>query len=163
MTTASNAKPSFFPPLNRNILIALGLSGYVGLIAFDFFGQILSPAAGFVELAPVALAEGVLTKIFGGASSGGAWVLHLLTGLLFYPLGYLFIARPIAQRVAPQIQWWVVGIVYGAVIWAWAVGVMAPFAGWPAFIGWTEFTWVALVGHLLFGGVAAGAIRWHLG
>ena len=161
MTTDSSAKVSF-PPRDRNLLIALGLSGYAGLIAFDFFGQIVSPVAGFVELAPVALAEGVLTKIFGEASSGAAWMLHLLTGLFFYPLGYLFIGRPIAQRVAPQTPWWIVGIVYGAVIWLWAVAIMAPFAGWPVFIGWTEFTWVALVGHLIFGWVAAGVIRWHL-
>ncbi len=51
----------------------------------------------------------------------------------------------------------------GNICWLWAVAVMAPFAGWPAFIGWTEFTWVALVGHLLFGWVAAAVIRWRLG
>ncbi len=55
MTTESNAEASFFPPLDREVLIALGLSGIAALIAFDVFGQLLCPAAGFVELAPVAI------------------------------------------------------------------------------------------------------------
>ncbi len=163
MTTASSIKASFFPSLDREVLIALGLSGIAALIAFDVFGQLISPAAGFIKLAPVQLAGGVITKLFGVTSQGGAYVLHFMTGLLFYPIGYLFIARPIGQAVAPQTPWWVVGTVYGAVIWLWAVGVMAPFAGWPIFVGFIQFTWVALVGHVLFGWVAAAVIRWRLG
>ena len=161
---ASSIKASFFPPLDRKVLIALGLSGIAALIAFDVFGQLLSPAAGFVELAPVALAELVIAKLFGVTTSGGAFVLHLLTGLLFYPLGYLFAARPVAHAVAPRIPWWAVGTIYGAVIWLWAVYVMAYLvAGLPAFFGFSEFAWVALVGHVLFGWVAAAVIRWRLG
>ncbi len=163
MTTASSIKASFYPPLDRKVLIALGLSGIASLIAFDVFGQLLSPAAGFVELTPVMLAELVIAKLFGVASPNGAFVLHLLTGLLFYPLGYLFAARPIAQAYAPQTPWWVVGTVYGAVTWLWAVYVMAYLvAGLPAFFGFTEFTWVALVGHVLFGWVAAAVIHSRL-
>ncbi len=163
-TTASSIKGSFFPPLDRKVLTALGLSGIAALIAFDVFGQLLSPAAGFVELTPVALAELVIAKLFGVTTPGGAFVLHLLTGLLFYPVGYLFAARPIAHAYAPQTPWWVVGTVYGAVTWLWAVYVMAYLvAGLPAFFGFTEFTWVALIGHVLFGWVAAAVIRWRLG
>ncbi len=39
MTTASSIKASFFPPLDRKVLIALWLSGIAALIAFDVFGQ----------------------------------------------------------------------------------------------------------------------------
>ena len=164
MTAAPTTTTSFFPSLDRKVLIALGLSGIAALIAFDVFGQLLSPAAGFVELAPVALAELVIAKLFGVTTSGGAFVLHLLTGLLFYPLGYLFAARPVASAVAPRMPWWAVGTIYGAVIWLWAVYVMAYLvAGLPPFFGFTEFTWVALAGHLLFGWVAAAVIRWRLG
>ncbi len=164
MTAASTTEASFYPPLDRNVLIALGLSGIAALIAFDVFGQLLSPAAGFVELAPVALAELVIAKLFGVTTSGGAFVLHLLTGLLFYPLGYLFAARPVAHAVAPRTPWWVVGTIYGAITWLWAVYVMAHLvAGLPAFFGFSEFAWVALVGHVLFGWVAAAVIRLRLG
>ncbi len=54
-------------------------------IAFDVFGQLLSPAAGFVELAPMGLAKLVIAKLFDVSTTGGAYVLHILTGLLFYP------------------------------------------------------------------------------
>ncbi len=154
----------FFPPLDRKVLTALALSGVAAAIAFDVFGQVLSPAAGFVELAPVGLAELVIAKLFGVSTTGGAYVLHFLTGLLFSPLGYLFAARPVARAVAPQTPWWVVGSIYGAITWLWAVYVMAHLvAGLPAFFGFSEFAWVALVGHVLFGWVAAAVIRWRLG
>ncbi len=164
MTAAPTTTTSFFPSLDREVLIALGLSGVAAIIAFDAFGQILSPAVGFVELAPVALAKLVIAKLFGVTTTVGAYALHYLTGLLFYPLGYLFAARPVASAVAPQIPWWAVGTIYGAVTWLWAVYVMAYLvAGLPAFFGFSEFTWVALVGHLLFGWVAAAVIRLRLG
>ena len=164
MITATGIKASFFPPLDRKVLTALGLSGIAALIAFDVFGQIISPAFGFVELTPVVLAELVINKLFGVSSPEGAMVLHILTGLLFYPVGYLFIARPIAQAYAPQTPWWVVGSIYGAVAWLWAVYVMAHLvAGLPPFFGFVEFTWVALVGHVLFGWVAAWVIHRRLG
>jgi len=164
MTAAPTTKASFFPTPDRKVLIALVLSGVAATIAFDVFGQILSPAAGFVELAPVALAKIVIAKLFGVSTTGGATVLHYLTGLLFYPLGYLFAARPVARAVAPRTPWWVVGVIYGVITWLWAVYVMAYLvAGLPAFFGFSEFTWVALVGHVLFGWVAAAVIRSRLG
>ncbi len=164
MTAASRTKASFFPAPDRKVLIALALSGVAASIAFDVFGQFLSPAAGFVELAPVALAELVIAKLFGVSTTGGAYVLHFLTGLLFYPLGYLFVARPVARAFAPRTPWWVVGVIYGVITWLWAVYVMAYLvAGLPAFFGFSEFTWIALVGHVLFGWVAAAVIRSRLG
>ena len=165
MTTAAPAtKASFFPPPDRKVLIALALSGVAATIAFDVFGQFLSPAAGFTQLDPVGLAKIVIAKLFGVSTAGGAIVLHFLTGLLLYPFGYLFAARPIARAVAPRTPWWVVGAIYGAILWLWAVYVMAHLVGGlPAFFGFSEFAWVALVGHILFGWVTAAVIRWHLG
>ncbi len=163
MIAAPTTAP-FFPPLDRKVLTALALSGLAATIAFDFFGQILSPAAGFVELAPVGLAKLVIAKLFGVSTTGGAYVLHFLTGLLFYPLGYLFAARPVARAFTPRTPWWVVGVIYGVITWLWAVYVMAYLvAGLPAFFGFSEFTWIALVGHVLFGWVAAAVIRSRLG
>ncbi len=56
VTAAPTTKASFFALPDRKVLIALALSGVAATIAFDVFGQFLSPAAGFVELAPVAIA-----------------------------------------------------------------------------------------------------------
>ncbi len=50
------------------------------------------------------------------------------------------------------------------ITWLWAVYVMAYLvAGLPAFFGFSEFAWVALVGHVLFGWAAAAVIRSRLG
>ncbi len=83
MTAVPTTKVSFFPSLDRKVLIALALSGVAATIAFDAFGQILSPAVGFVELAPVMLAKLVIAKFLGVTTMSGAYVLHFLTGLLF--------------------------------------------------------------------------------
>ena len=56
VTAVTNSKASFFPSLDRKTMIALGLSGVAATIAFDFFGQVVSPALGFVNLVPVQLA-----------------------------------------------------------------------------------------------------------
>ncbi len=164
MTAAPTTKASFFPRPDRKVLIALVLSGVAATIAFDVFGKILSPAAGFARLDPVGLAEIVIAKLFGVSTTGVATALHYLTGLLFYPFGYLFAARSVAHAVAPRTPWWVVGAIYGVIIWLWAVYVMAHLVGGlPAFFGFSEFAWVALVGHVLFGWVTAAVIRSRLG
>ncbi len=102
VTAITNTKASFFPSLDRKTMIALGLSGVAATIAFDFFGQFVSPAFGFADLIPVELAKLVIAKYTGVTTIVGAYVLHFLTGLLFYPLGYLFAARPVARDVAPR-------------------------------------------------------------
>ena len=65
MTAAPTTTTSFFPSLDRKVLIALGLSGVAATIAFDFFGQVVSPAFGFADLIPVELAKLVIAKYTG--------------------------------------------------------------------------------------------------
>ncbi|SDY80477.1 hypothetical protein SAMN05444004_103183 [Jannaschia faecimaris] len=147
------------PDLAWTVLIA----GALATIAFDLFGKGLSPLLGFAKLAPVPLAQSALTVIFGGAPSGAADVLHILTGLIAYPLGYILIARPIAARVTPWLHWSLVAVAYGVGLWIFALYVMAHLvAGNPPFLGFTGITWVALWGHILFAYVAVGVIERRL-
>ncbi|MEM7642261.1 MAG: hypothetical protein AAF366_06995, partial [Pseudomonadota bacterium] len=136
------------------------MAGAFATIAFDLFGQGLSPLAGFAKLAPVGLASSTLKAIFGAAPRGAADTLHILTGLIAYPLGYLLIARPLAAKVVPWMHWSLVAAAYGVGLWIFALYVMAHLvAGMPAFLGFTGITWVALWGHVLFGVVAALVIE----
>ena len=138
------------------------LAGALATIAFDFFGQSLSPMLGFAKLAPVGLANSIIAVVFGSAYGPGAEMLHYATGILAYPLGWLLVAAPLAKRLAPALPWWMVAIAYGAALWVLALYVMAHLvAGNPAFLGFSGITWVALVGHILFALVAAGVIRWR--
>jgi hypothetical protein len=161
------------PAFDARTLVTLLVSGAFAILAFDLFGQTISPLFKDIiptlgaKLAPVALANQSLGVITGlGAKfisqNGIGHGLHLLTGLLAYPIGYMFIARPISQKIAPIVPWWAVGIAYGVVLWVFALYVMAHLvAGNPAFLGWSGITWVALWGHIVFGLVVAGFTWWR--
>ncbi|MGB3553311.1 MAG: hypothetical protein WBA25_01595 [Jannaschia sp.] len=136
------------------------VAGALATIAFDLFGQGLAPLAGFAKLAPVGLAQATLSQAFGTVPKGAADTLHILTGLIVYPLGYVLVARPIAARVTPWLHWSLVAVAYGIGLWIFALYVMAHLvAGNPPFLGFTGITWVALWGHILFAVVAAVVIE----
>ncbi|WP_308917051.1 hypothetical protein [Jannaschia sp. LMIT008] len=135
-------------------------AGAFATIAFDLFGQGLSPLLGFAKLAPVGLAQSTLSTVFGSVPKGAADTLHILTGTIAYPLGYLLVARPIAAKVTPFLHWSAVAAAYGVGLWVFALYVMAHLvAGMPAFLGFGGITWVALWGHVLFALVAAAIIE----
>ena len=161
------------PEINQKTLTTLLVSGAFAILAFDLFGQTISPMLKGMfgpylgaKLAPVALANqslGVLTGLGGKfiSANGIGHAMHLLTGLLIYPIGYMFVARPIS-RIAPFVPWWGVGIAYGIVLWIFALYVMAHLvAGNPAFLGWSGITWVALWGHIVFAMVVAAFVHYR--
>lgn len=131
-------------------------AGAFGTIAFDAFGQGLSPLLGFSKLAPVGLAGATLNSVFGAAPAGAADLLHVLTGMVFYTLGYFLIARPVQQRIMPGLHWTLTAVVYGIALWVFALYFVAHLiAGNKPFLGFTGITWVALWGHIVFAVVAA--------
>lgn len=159
--------------VNSRTLNTLLISGAFAILAFDLFGQTISPLLKELfspylgaKLAPVALANQSLGVITGlgtkfMSANGIGHAMHLLTGLLIYPMGYMFVARPMS-RIAPFVPWWGVGIAYGVVLWVFALYVMAHLvAGNPAFLGWSGITWVALWGHIVFAMVIAAFVHYR--
>jgi len=135
-------------------------AGAFATIAFDTFGQALSPLLGYAKLAPVGLAGASLKAIFGVNPSGAAYLLHTLTGLVFYAVGYFAIARPVQLMISPRLHWSVTALAYGVVLWVFALYVMAHLvAGNKPFLGWTGITWVALWGHIVYALVAAAIME----
>ena len=131
-------------------------AGAFATIAFDAFGQGLAPMFGFAKLAPVGLANSTLNTIFESVPKGSAYLLHLMTGVVFYTLGYLLIARPVQKMVMPKLHWSVTAVAYGVALWIFALYIMAHLvAGMKPFLGFSGITWVALWGHILFAVVAA--------
>ena len=162
------------PSLDRKLLSTALLAGAFATLGFDFFGQTLSPlmkdvAAPYLgaKLAPVALANqslGVITGLGGKLISqyGIGHGLHLLTGLMLYPLAYMLAARPISKAVMPSLPWWATGMAYGVALFVFALYIMAHLvAGNPPFLGWGNITWVALWGHMVFGLIVAGVYHWR--
>ncbi len=135
-------------------------AGAFATIAFDAFGQALSPLLGYAKLAPVGLAGASLKVIFGANPSGAAHLLHTLTGLVFYAVGYFAIARPIQRMILPRLHWSLTAIAYGVALWVFALYVMAHLiTGNAPFLGWTGITWVALWGHIIYALVAAAIME----
>ena len=66
------------------------------------------------------------------------------------------------DALAPFLPWWIVGLGFGVGLWVFALYVMAHLiAGLPAFLGFIQLTWASLVGHMLFGLIAAAVVRWR--
>ncbi|MEO9652619.1 MAG: hypothetical protein ABJ360_02420 [Roseobacter sp.] len=144
----------------RRTIFSILTAGAFATIAFDTFGQALSPLFGYAKLAPVGLASATLKSVFGASPSGAAHLLHTLTGLIFYVIGYYAIARPIQRIVLPQLHWAVTATVYGVALWVFALYGMAHLvAGMKPFLGFTGITWVALWGHIVYALVAATVLE----
>jgi len=145
---ASGALPAF----NAHTLGLMFISGFFATVAFDLWGQTLSPALGFANLSPHGLAKSLLGRL--GLPNGdfaGYFVHFYLVGLIGYPVGWLFIFAPIWQRVIGQTQWLLSSAIYGFGLWLFAIGGITAIAGLPLFLNFTGITWVALVGHVLYG------------
>ncbi len=144
----------------KSALLAFFTAGAAAFLAFDFFGQVLSPMLGYAKLAPVGLANSTIKAVFGAGYRPGAEALHFMAGLLAYPLGWLLIAEPLRRRVLPAFPWLVSAIIYGVILWVFALYVMAHLvAGMKPFLGWGGITWVALWGHVIYAVVFAAVWR----
>ena len=144
----------------KNTIFTVVAAGALATVAFDVFGQALSPLFGYAKLAPVGLAGATLKSVFGTNPAGAAYLLHGLTGLVFYVVGYLAIARPVQRAVLPNLHWGITAAVYGIALWAFALYGMAHLvAGMKPFLGFTGITWVALWGHIVYALVAASVLE----
>ncbi len=156
MTAITQTQPGALGHAAGTLLIA----GAAATVAFDFFGQALSPALGFAQLAPVGLANQVIKTVFGVGWRPGAEMLHYFAGMIAYPLGWFLIAEPLRARVAPWLHWSFAAVAYGVALWVFALYGMAHLiAGMKPFLGFTGITWVALWGHVLFAVVVASVGR----
>lgn len=136
------------------------IAGAFATIAFDLFGKGLSPLAGYAKLAPVGLATQSLKSIFGSIPKGSGDIVHALTGLIAYPLGWVLIARPIQTKIMPNLHWSITAVVYGIALWVFALYIMASLvAGNKPFLGWAGITYVALWGHIIYALVMAYVIE----
>lgn len=159
MTTSTASAAGARPAFTARSLVTMLVAGALATVAFDFFGQSLSPMMGFAQLAPVPLANQVIQVMTGATYDPGAQFLHYFAGLVAYPLGWMLVARPLAARLAPGLPWPVSAALYGVALWVFALYVMAHLiAGNPAFLGFSGITWVALAGHVLFALIAAGVV-----
>ncbi|MCA1299145.1 hypothetical protein [Stappia indica] len=160
-TTVSDsaALPALFPPLTAATLGTILLGGILADATWEIWARFITPLWVGGPLQPAALVQ----SVFGFRNLALAELIHLVVGVVFYPIGYLYIARPIADRFLPFLSWPVVALGYGVGLWTFALYVMAHLiAGFPAFLGFIQLTWASLVGHLLFALVLGAVVHWRM-
>lgn len=144
--------PAIHPSLGRSII----LSGLAADITWEIWARLVTPLWIGGPLEPAALVQ----SVFGFNNLLAAEAIHALVGIVFYPIGYLFVARPLQRLIFPTLPLLLTGIGFGVGLWVFALYVMAHlFGGQPAFLGFVPLTWASLVGHILFGTVVAFVIR----
>ena len=155
--TAIDARPAL-PAITSGLLVTALIAGAAADATWEVWARAITPLWIGGPLEPAALVQ----SVFSLDSRTLAEVIHLVVGVVFYPLGYLFIARPIARAILPGLPWFLVALGYGVGLWVFALFVMAHLiAGLPAFLGFIPLTWASLVGHLLFGLVVGWVVRWR--
>ena len=149
-----------FPALNRQTLGLMFISGFFATIAFDLWGQAISPALGFATLSPHGLARSLLSTLGLPAGNFAGYFVHFyLVGLVGYPIGWLFVFAPAWNRIVGSTHWFVPSAIYGFGLRIFAIGGITTIAGLPFFLGFTGITWVALVGHVVYGIVMVAVMR----
>jgi hypothetical protein len=148
------------PRIGLQTLGAMCVAGAFATMAFDLWGQVVSPALGFAALSPHGLAKSLFATLGLPSGDFAGYFMHFyLVGLIGYPIGWLFIFNPIWQRVIGQTHWFVPSAIYGAGLWVFAIGGITTLAGLPFFLGFSGITWVALVGHMLYGIVLVAVLQ----
>jgi hypothetical protein len=156
MTMMEMEKPSLFPTIDPGLVKAALAAGLTADIAWEIWARAITPLLVGGPLEPAALVQ----SVFGFDNLLIAEVIHAIVGIVFYPIGFLFIARPLQRMLLPGLPLIVTAIGFGIGLWIFALFVMAHlFAGLPAFLGFIPLTWASLAGHLVFGITVAYVIR----
>ncbi len=150
-TTTPATRP-LFPALTPALIATVLMAGLAADLTWEIWARAITPLWVGGPLEPA----GLVQSVFGLKSRFLAEVIHGVVGIVFYPLGFLFIARPLQRLILPNLPLLLTGLGFGVGLWIFALYVMAHLiAGLPAFLGFIPLTWASLVGHLLFGTVVA--------
>ncbi len=146
---------SLFPPASAATAITLVVAGLVATGVWEVWARAITPLIIGGPLEPA----GLIKASLGVSSDGLAETIHILTGLIGYPLGFLLVALPVARLLPIRFPWPVIGLGYGIGLWVFAMYVMAHLvAGFPPFLGFGNLSMASLAGHVLYGLAVAGIV-----
>jgi hypothetical protein len=157
MTMIDTHETHLLPRFSKKLLVTVVVAGLAADITWEIWSRAITPLLVGGPLEPAALVQ----SVFGFQNRFAAEIIHAVVGIVFYPIGYLFIARPLQRMIAPSLPLFLTGLGFGTGLWIFALYVMAHLiAGLPAFLGFIPLTWASLVGHWLFGLVVAYVV-WY--
>lgn len=155
---AMPASNPLFPTLDKRLVVTILLAGLAADLTWEFWARAITPLLVGGPLEPAALVQ----SVFGFQNRFLAEVIHAVVGIVFYPIGWLFIARPLQRMIFPRLPLVLSGIGFGIGLWIFALYVMAHLiAGLPAFLDFVPLAWASLVGHVLFGLIVVFVVRWR--
>ena len=157
-TSAAMAPRSLFPTIDTRLAVTAILAGAAADATWEFWARAITPLLVGGPLEPAALVQ----SVFGLQSRFAAELIHLAVGVFAYPIGYLFVARPLQRLILPRLPLVLTGAGFGVGLWVFALYVMAHlFAGIEPFLGFEPIAWASLGGHILFGVVTAYVIAFR--
>lgn len=140
------------------VMVAILAAGLTALVTWEAFARLIAPIWLGQPLAPAAIIQAALDL----PDPMIAQLLHLVTGLIVFPIGYLFIARPVVTAVIPRVRWWALGLVYAVGLWALGLYVLAHLvSGIGAFHDIGTIAWLSLIGHVAYGLALSGVLKWQ--
>jgi hypothetical protein len=158
MTMTQTSGMPLFPAVTGRLVPTILFAGIAADVAWEIWARGITPLLVGGPLQPAALVQ----SVFGFQNWTVAELIHAITGIVFYPIGYLFIARPLQRRILPQLPLALTGIGFGTGLWVFALYIMAHLiAGLPPFLGFIPLAWASLAGHILFGLVVAFVVRFR--
>ena len=156
--TMSPRVSALFPPLTGVTLATALMAGLAADLSWEVWARFITPLIPGVggPLEPSALVQ----SVFNLESRLLGEIIHFVVGVAFYPLGYLFVARPLQRLIIPGLPWVLTSLGFGAGLFVFALYIMAHLiAGFPAFLGWVPLSYCSLGGHLLFGLIVGSVVR----
>lgn len=157
MTMIDTHETHLLPRFSKKLLVTAVVAGLAADITWEIWARAITPLLVGGPLEPAALVQ----SVFGFQNRFAAEIIHAVVGIVFYPIGYLFIARPLQRMIVPSLPLFLTGLGFGTGLWIFALYVMAHLiAGLPAFLGFIPLTWASLAGHWLFGLVVAYVV-WY--
>ena len=154
----STRMPVLFPAISGTVLTTAILAGLASDLTWEVWARVVTPLIPGVggPLEPA----GLVQVVFNLDSRLLAEIIHFVVGVVFYPLGYLFIARPLQRLILPALPGYLTALGFGAGLFVFALYIMAHLiAGLPAFLEWAPLAWCSLGGHLLFGLITGAVVR----
>jgi hypothetical protein len=146
------SQPAFPAIPGPTTLWRLFLGGAAGLGFWETFAATATRWAAGFPLQPPELIKSLFQHQLGlGLSDPAAALLHGLTGLIFYPIGYFVLSRAV-----PQLGVMASGWIWGVITYFIALGLFAPLAGQPFLLhAYPALSFMSLVGHAIYGYLAA--------
>ena len=133
-----------FDGLDRHDAWRILAAGLVAEVFWEIWARMITPILIGGPLQPAALVLSLFRL-----DPSYFWLgelIHFVTGFAIYPAAYVLMFRRILPGgVVAR------GAVYGVLLWVFALGICAPLAGLPLFLGFIPLAYASLAGHTAFG------------